>query len=132
MSLDITNAKRLNLTNGIIRTNSEKEPEELEVIDITIDEISEHFPQTVILDPRQLDQAVIGLCVSEPVPVAVYDFEEADDLLDGVILGYTEEELYVDHDTALDVIEFLQYNTIRACAYTPNSPIIWENEGGDF
>lgn len=131
MSLDITNAKRLNLTNGIIRTNSEKEPEELEVIDITIDEISEHFPQTVILDPRQLDQAVIGLCVSEPVPVAVYDFEKLIFSM-GSILGYTEEELYVDHDTALDVIEFLQYNTIRACAYTPNSPIIWENEGGDF
>jgi hypothetical protein len=128
-SLDMNSLERVDLSMGMMRTNSDKEPKDLEVIKVTLDQISDHFPKTVILDPRQLDEAVIGLCVSGPVPLAVYDFERLVVCM-GSILGHSEDELYEDDEITLSVIEFVEYNTIRCCDYTPNAPMIWENMEG--
>ena len=68
------------------------------------------YEEAVVFDSPSYDEAIIGVTDEGRV---VYDYNKMVHSL-RIQDGMTEEE----------AIEFLEYNTIRACAYVENAPII--------
>lgn len=80
---------------------------------MTREEIFEINDSLVLLDPPYLDEAIIGFSHNDR---AIYDYEK---LIQAFMKG--------DNMTEEEAIEWIDYNTLRALPYVPNSPIIMFN-----
>jgi hypothetical protein len=71
-------------------------------------------PETVFLEPRTLDQAVIGVAAVGGADVLAYSYQ-------GLIKAFME----IDNMTHEDAVEWVDFNVLRALPYFgPHAPII--------
>lgn len=76
------------------------------------------YEESVVFENPDYDEAIIGVTTDEQV---VYDL--------GKMINCLVEK---DGITEIEALEFIEYNTIRACAYVDNPPIILETRIEDL
>jgi len=80
---------------------------------VLLEEVFENYPNTIKFAEDYWDKAIIGYVdVGDEIQL-VYDFDK-------MVKGYVK----ANKSTYIDAVEWIEYNTIRALPYYPNSPII--------
>ena len=76
------------------------------------------YEEAVVFDSPEFDEAIVGVSSDGCV---IYDYHKMVDHL-----------VKTDNMSYTDAIEFIDYNTLRACAYVPNAPVVVTDWVRDF